>query len=201
MSGITPAQLARFVEQLAHSIERHEQGLNAADAKLGDGDTGSMLRRVLKAMASAETARVQDLSEAAMQLAQAAMKETGSSLGTLVATGAMTLAKHARSSGNAITPDDLPDVVSAMRDAIASRGKASPGDKTIIDSLDAIAKAGEGTPLTLSAAAAAARVALDAFRDRQCMIGRARMFPERSRGSDDPGMLAMALLLNDLDGT
>ncbi|MCB8838059.1 DAK2 domain-containing protein [Aurantimonas sp. VKM B-3413] len=192
---MTTHDLAGFVAQANEAVQQEEQRLNAADAKLGDGDTGSMLRRVLAAMAKVDVAGAAGLSEAAMALAQAAMKETGSSLGTLVATAAMTFAKEAKAAGNRIEADDMGRVVSAMCDAVASRGRAATGDKTVIDSLDAIARALSAGPATLAGAERAARDALDAFRALPCKVGRARMFPEKSTGADDPGMLAIALLL------
>ena len=79
-----------------------------------------------------------------------------------------------------------------------ARGKAELGGKTVLDSLDAVAKALDGVADPAAAAEAApraARGALDAFRDRPATVGRARIFAEKSRGLDDPGMLAMALIV------
>ncbi|MCO5063555.1 MAG: dihydroxyacetone kinase subunit L [Rhizobiaceae bacterium] len=196
MKTLSATDLAGFISRLSVAIDGCEQPLNAADARLGDGDTGSMLRRVIKAMEAADVSNAPDVAAAAMGLAQAAMKETGSSLGTLVATGAMAFARQAKALGNTVSASDMPAIVAAMRDAVAARGKAEPGDKTVIDSLDAIATA--KAPLTVQAAGEAAEAALADFRDRSCRIGRARMFPEKSKGSDDPGMLAIALLLKSL---
>lgn len=41
-------------------------------------------------------------------------------------------------------------------------------------------------------------VALAAFKDQQCKIGRARIFGERTVGMDDPGMVAIARMLDCL---
>ena len=70
-----------------------------------------------------------------------------------------------------------------------ARGKAELGGKTVLDSLDAVARALDGVTDAAAAAAAApaaARAALDAFRDRPATVGRARIFAEKSRGMDDP---------------
>ena len=199
---ITPSNLAAFVADTRIAIYEEEQRLNAADARIGDGDTGSMLRRVIDAMAKVDTARAASLADAAMALAQAAMKETGSSLGTLIATAAMAFAKAAKAADNEISANNIGRVVSEMRDSVAARGKALPGDKTVIDSLDAIAVAlNTDAAANRSTAAKAANDALDAFRGKPCRIGRARMFPERSTGADDPGMLAIALILQHVTMT
>jgi hypothetical protein len=47
----------------------------------------------------------------------------------------------------------------------------------------------------LAVALAAAERALRDYRDRASKLGRARMYGERSIGHDDPGMLAIVLLL------
>lgn len=194
---ITPSNLEAFVVDARTVIHKEEQRLNAADAKLGDGDTGSMLSRVLDAMAKSDTAETANLTDAAMGLAQAAMKETGSSLGTLIATASVALAHAAKSADGKIGAADMGRVVAEMRDSVAARGKAASGDKTVIDSLDAIAAALNVGPANRTTAAKAAADALDAFRDKPCRTGRARMFPQRSTGADDPGMLAIALVLNN----
>ena len=46
-----------------------------------------------------------------------------------------------------------------------------------------------------------ARAALEHFKPLPCKIGRARLFPEKSTGAHDPGMLALALLLERSDLT
>lgn len=194
---ITPADLAALVADMNVAALASEQRLNAADAELGDGDTGSMLRRIMSAMNHVDVARAGDVSAAATALAQAAMKETGSSLGTLAITAIMSLAKQAKASGGALELQSIGSIVAGMRDAMAVRGKAEIGDKTVLDSLSAISRALDEGPATRETVARAAWAALDDFRDRPCRIGRARMFPERSKGADDPGMLAVALLLDN----
>ena len=75
-----------------------------------------------------------------------------------------------------------------------ARGKAELGGKTVLDSLDAVAKAtaGKDDPAAVAdAAAAAVEEVMDTFRERKATVGRARIFAEKSVGMDDPGMLAM----------
>jgi len=72
----------------------------------------------------------------------------------------------------------------------------------VLDALDAVASAlanldEEAQNLSVTAASAA-HLALDRLRSQVCRVGRARMFPQKSSGSDDPGMLAFTLLLDSL---
>lgn len=194
---ITPSDLAAIIADMNDAAIASEQRLNAADAVLGDGDTGSMLRRIMNVMNHVDIARADNLSAAATELAQAAMKETGSSLGTLVITALMSLAKQVKTSGGVLESHTIGSVIAGMRDAVAARGKAEEGDKTVLDSMSAISHALNDASATRETAARAAWTALDNFRGRPCRVGRARMFPERSKEADDPGMLAVALLLDN----
>ena len=82
-----------------------------------------------------------------------------------------------------------------------ARGKASLGDKTVLDALDAAARAADGKSEPgeiLAAAAAAVDATLAQMREMQAKIGRARIFGERSIGLDDPGMRALREMLRGL---
>jgi dihydroxyacetone kinase-like protein len=194
---ITPSQLSDLISHLHQRALASEQALNAADARLGDGDTGSMLLRIIKAMYETDLTVAVNLAAAAEMLAKVTMTNTGSSLGTLSATALLSLAKQAKANGGDIEAHEVAQVLRTIRDAVLARGGASLGDKTVIDSVEAIAEKLDCGPVGRRAAARAAAAALEAFRDRPCRIGRARMFPEKSKGADDPGMLAVALLLDD----
>lgn len=175
-----------------------EQELNAADAKLGDGDTGGMLARVIERLASVETRTGDDLGKTFGAFAQAATAATGSSLGTLFATALLAFGKATRGRTE-LTPADFGAILGDARDAMLRRGQSELGDKTVIDALDAVSRATAGKPswagITASAKAAAAAT-LAEFKDKPCKIGRARMFGEKSRGLHDPGMLAFVRLVD-----
>lgn len=197
---ITSASIAKAVAVADTAMGRLEQELNAADAKLGDGDTGGMLARVLRRMAETDAAGAPDVGVALTQLAKAATTATGSSLGTLLATGLLAVGRQVRGRAS-IEVSELSSLIEIARDAMMARGGASLGDKTVLDSLDAIAvvlkdvNAG-GRAAELSADAAGR--ALLEFRQKPNRIGRARMFGDQTIGVDDPGMLALAELTKAL---
>ena len=197
--GLTVHGLQEGLQRLKSRMPALEVELNAADAKLGDGDTGTMLARLVDTLASAQLEEA-DLGAAFLALAKTGASSTGSSLGTLVITGLMTAGKFA--AGRPEVPwREFGTLISAIRDAAMARGKAVPGNKTVIDSLDYLAKAiaDEDDPEGLSRKARTGLVAaLDDFRPRPCAMGRARMYAEKSMGLDDPGMLAAERLLTGL---
>jgi phosphoenolpyruvate---glycerone phosphotransferase subunit DhaL len=178
----------------ARDAAAHAQDdLNAADGKIGDGDTGVMLRRLFEAIATAIPAGESDIGLIFQACAKACASGTGSSLGTLVTVAMMTLAK-ATKGRNEIGWDELGGLLASVRDQMMTRG----GAKTVVDMLDAVAIALARCTTrdeAVAAAQKAARETLDAFLERPNRLGRARMFGERTIGLDDPGMLAFSRLL------
>ncbi|WP_439627446.1 dihydroxyacetone kinase subunit L [Shinella sp.] len=191
--SITVASIAAAVARANEAMGRLEQMLNDADAKLGDGDTGGMLARVIGKMADVDLLSTADPGAALSQLAKAATVATGSSLGTLFATGLLAAGREAKGR-ETLDVGDLSGLIAKARDAMIARGGASLGDKTVLDSLDAIAEVLKGAETPEQAArdaAKAASEALETFRSRPNRIGRARMFGDQTIGIDDPGMLAI----------
>jgi dihydroxyacetone kinase-like protein len=79
-----------------------------------------------------------------------------------------------------------------------ARGKAELGDKTVLDALAAIEKAATGRDdpaAQLAAARQGVDEAIEAFRGQPNKVGRARVYAERTIGIDDPGMVAMRVML------
>jgi dihydroxyacetone kinase len=199
--GLTAHTLRHAVAQAAESSRRAEDELNAADGKVGDGDTGVMLRRLFEKLSAAASPDQEDIGAVFQSLGAASASATGSSLGTLVTVSMLTLAKETR--GRSELPwEEFGSALQKVRDVMMARGGATLGDKTVVDVLDAVATAIDGLadPREIYARAWLATVnTLDAFRDKPNRLGRARMFAEKSIGLDDPGMLAFSRLLEGLE--
>ena len=190
------------IARLTGAMEREFDALNAAVGALGDGDLGVTMTRGMRLVTEGVADLPADLGQALLRCAQAFTKTSGSSYGTLLATGLMAVAKTVKGR-ETVEPAEVSALVAMARDAMAQRGKADVGGKTVLDSLDAVAQATAGLSNGTEVAAAArgaVRDALDAFRDQPATVGRARIFAEKSRGMDDPGMLAMAGIIEALAG-
>lgn len=180
----TATAIAEAVRRMHAHLDAIREELNAADRVMGDGDTGMTVASVVSAWHSAlEVDRPDDVGALLQQLGRETRRATGSSLGSVLGIG---LSAAGRSGSTSAV-----GMIDAATGAIAERSGASPGDKTILDSLVAIreALARDGS------AVEAAQSALDAFRAREAKIGRARIYGADSAGHDDPGMLAAVLLL------
>jgi dihydroxyacetone kinase-like protein len=198
MAAFTTADLRRAAAKVAAAAEAAAAELNAADGQLGDGDLGITVSRGWAEIAARAEALPDDVGMAFLDCAKAFQKVSSSSYGTLTATAFMAAAKACK--GRTEVPfAETSALVAAARDAMMARGKGALGDKTVLDALDAIAAgtAGLADPAALLAAADAAMTAtLDSFRPRENRLGRARMFGDKSRGLDDPGMLALRRVLD-----
>jgi dihydroxyacetone kinase-like protein len=199
---IDRAALLAGISRVTAAMERDFDALNAADGALGDGDLGVTLTRGMRAITEGVADMPEDLGLALLRCAQAFTKASGSSYGTLTATGLMAMAKAVKGR-TTVEASEVSALVGAARDAMQARGKADLGGKTVLDSLDAVAQATAGLtdPAAVAqAAVTAAGQAMDDFRDRPATIGRARIFAEKSRGMDDPGMLAMTAIVTAIAG-
>jgi phosphoenolpyruvate---glycerone phosphotransferase subunit DhaL len=196
--ALTAEHVAAAVQRAARRMHAIEATITGADAALGDGDTGLMLRRLLDRLAATSDAPSSDIGETLHRLATIGAGATGSTLGTLIVVALLHLGRATK--GRVEIPwREVGPLLDGAVHAMMDRGKAALGDKTVLDPLAAVAKAiaGKDSEAELrTAAVAAARSTLSAFRDRPCKMGRARMFGEKSVGRDDPGQLAFVELLS-----
>jgi dihydroxyacetone kinase len=193
---LTSTEIVRAVERIDTQIEAIRDELNAADRRFGDGDTGMTVAQVVAAWKTTEELPA-DVGAALLALGRATGRATGSSLGSVLAMG-LSAAGRAGRNQERVDRAAIVDLLGAATAAIGERSGASPGDKTILDSLLRLRsdlEAESGTQSLLDTAIGAATTALAEFRDRESRIGRARMYGARTAGHDDPGMLAVQLLL------
>lgn len=190
---MSPADLRDAWLRWATAMEKAAPELNQLDGVLGDGDLGVTLtlcaHQVRAAMVQAPDASTDILRLAA----QACANASGSSFGTLLASGLLAAAKWLN--GNPpMTAETLSELLTHLVQTLSARGGARLGDKTMLDALHAIAEALEHAPANTSLAIVArdaAAQALQDFQGRPCRSGRARMFGAKSAEHHDPGMVAI----------
>jgi dihydroxyacetone kinase-like protein len=184
-------------------MESCSDELNALDAQLGDGDLGVTMVRGTRAVASELASLPDDVGMALLKCAQAFTKLSGSTYGTLLATGLMSAAKATR--GRTEVPwNQISPLLSGALQAMARRGGGKLGEKTVLDAVEAVRATTEGLdePAALIAAADQAVVkCLQRFRNQAARQGRARIFGEKSVGKDDPGMVAFQRIVEGLKET
>ena len=175
--------------------------LNELDGRLGDADLGATLDKcaTLVEQALPDMAGM-PLDAMLRRCAQACAKASGSSFGTLLAVALMTSAKRCADT-QSLDRWALAALLEEIVQTLAARGGASLGDKTVLDSLDAVRQALAEAPADAALrplACEAAQAALDTLRDQPNRIGRARMFADKTIGMDDPGMVALLRMAQSL---
>jgi dihydroxyacetone kinase-like protein len=206
MSGAATA--AAIVAEIAAVMERERDRLCELDGAIGDADHGlAMAGGFRAAREAAQGAEAADGATGAAVLAAAAkafLSAVGASSGPLYAT-AMLQGSAALKGSEAIGDAEAFALVEAFAEGIARRGKAEPGDKTM---LDAWAPAAEAARAAREAGATladagqgvveAARRGAEATRDMVATKGRAARLGERARGHVDPGAASAALVVEAL---
>ena len=197
---ITTDSIKTAATKIAQLMEESADELNAADGLLGDGDLGITMVRGFREIIEVRDSLPDDVGMALFQCAKAFTKSSGSSYGTLLATGLMSVAKKKKGQQE-IQVEEISALLNDAFDAMKQRGKAELGDKTVLDVIAASSQAAkdqsDGSSV-LKAINDAVTSTIDEFRSRQSKIGRARIFSEKSIGLDDPGMLAFRKMLEAL---
>ena len=93
---ITTDSVKSAISRIANCMEKSADELNSADGLLGDGDLGITMIRGFRQIMEIRDSLPDDIGMALFQCAKAFTKTSGSSFGTLLATGLMAVAMHCR---------------------------------------------------------------------------------------------------------
>jgi len=199
-TDLTTGVLRGALARVAAKMESCSDELNALDAQLGDGDLGVTMVRGTRAITAQLPNLPDDVGMALLNCAQAFTKVSGSTYGTLLATGLMSAAKATK--GRAEVPwSEVSLLLSGALKSMMQRSGGQLGDKTVLDALAAACAATEGIddPAALvNAADQGVSKCLGHFRDQPARQGRARIFGEKTVGKDDPGMVAFQRIVQGL---
>ena len=191
---ITKLSLETFFKKILIIAEDNYDEFNSIDGQLGDGDLGITISKGLKEINENLNKFEDDLGKNFIVCAQSFTKASSSSFGTLIAISFMTIAKETKGK-NELNFNDIPRIINKVIEAICTRGKSKIGDKTFVDTLFEISNSISRSENNYSQIIYKATInALNKFRGKECKIGRARMFGEKSKNLDDPGMFALSRL-------
>ena len=177
-----------FKKLLSQTKKSYDE-FNAADAAIGDGDLGITILNGLEEINNNINNFKDDIGENFMICSQAFVKKSGSSFGTLIAFSFMNISKNLKGK-TSCNHDDIVNICEIALETILEKGKTKLGDKTIADSLDIIIKKLKDNSNYSEVFKSATKQALDDFKGKKILIGRARMFEDKTKNLDDPGMLA-----------
>jgi phosphoenolpyruvate---glycerone phosphotransferase subunit DhaL len=179
-----------WMRRFAGEMEEHRAELVRLDTAIGDGDHGTnMDRGMRKALERLDSADEADAGAVLKTVAMALVSTVGGAAGPLY--GTLFLQMGGALAGR--DEVDLPRYVEAWRKAlqgVQTRGKAEPGDKTMVDALVPAVEAMERAPdldTALREAVDAAERGMRATVPLVARKGRASYLGERSKGHQDPG--------------
>ena len=187
--------LIKIFKLLLDQSKKYYDDFNAIDGKIGDGDLGVTILHGLEEVNINVNNFSDDLGANFMICSKAFVKKSGSSFGTLIAFSFMNISKNLKGKTEC-NHEDIVIIFETALKTILERGKTSLGDKTIADSLDLIIKKLKDSQNYSEAFKLATKQALKNFKGKKIKIGRARMFEDKSKDLDDPGMLALNVLSN-----
>jgi len=182
--------LESIFEKLLFQAKKSYDEFNTADAKIGDGDLGITILNGLEEINKNKANFKDDMGTNFMLCSQAFVKKSGSSFGTLIAFSFMNISKNLKGKTECKHDDIVNIFVTALK-TIQERGKTKLKDKTIADSLNFIIKKLKDNQNYSEAIKSATKQALEDFKGKKILIGRARMFEDKTKNFDDPGMLAL----------
>ena len=199
--SLDAAWAQRWIELAAADIAEQRDYLVDLDRAIGDGDHGENMDRGFKAAVEAlGQAQPASVAEVLKTVAKTLMSTVGGAAGPLYGTAFLRASKAA--GDGELDGAGVAAVIAGALDGIQARGKATTGEKTMVDAWTpaleaarAAAEAGSDPVAVLEAAANAAEAGAAATEPMRATKGRASYLGERSIGHLDPGAVSTSLIL------
>ncbi|WP_239724996.1 MULTISPECIES: dihydroxyacetone kinase subunit DhaL [unclassified Mammaliicoccus] len=182
--------LTKKLKDLRNTFEQEEQLLTDLDRAIGDGDHGVNMLRGFKAVD--EKISGNTLSEVLKSTGMTLMSSVGGASGPLYG---FSFVKMASLNYDEINQDNLKEYIDEFKNAVATRGKVSSGEKTMYDVLQ---KTSEYLENNQSISKEQLQQFADDTKDLEATKGRAAYFKKDSIGHIDPGAQSMVFVLNAL---
>ena len=191
----------QWIELSASAVAEHRDYLVDLDRAIGDGDHGENMDRGFRAAVEAlSEAQPGSVAEVLKTVAKTLMSTVGGAAGPLYGTAFLRASKAA--AGGDLDGAGIAAVIEGALSGIQARGKATTGEKTMVDAWTpaleaarAVAEAGGDAGVVLEAAATAAEAGAAATEPLRATKGRASYLGERSIGHLDPGAVSTSLIL------
>ncbi|HEU0001470.1 MAG TPA: dihydroxyacetone kinase subunit DhaL [Ktedonobacteraceae bacterium] len=203
---ITTEDTVRWIQQVAIVLHENREYLTQLDSPIGDADHGINMDRGFKAvMDKLPTVANMDIGSILKTVGTTLVSTVGGASGPLYGT-AFLRAGMATSGKNELYEADVVHMLGAALEGIKARGKAQPGEKTMVDALTpALAAMKDAEPQGMSQllrrGSDAAEAGMKATIPLLATKGRASYLGERSIGHQDPGATSTWLMLKALADT
>jgi dihydroxyacetone kinase-like protein len=203
---VTRDQIVQWLRKSAQVLVENKAYLTDLDSAIGDADHGTnMDRGFQKVVSQLPAVEKNDIGNILKTTGMALISSVGGAGGPLYGTFYMR-AGMATDGKQELTDEDLLKMFESGLEGVIQRGKANPGDKTMIDALQpaiqafshAITNDHADTVAGMRRAVAAAEEGMRGTIPLVARKGRASYLGERSAGHQDPGATSSYLILNAL---
>jgi phosphoenolpyruvate---glycerone phosphotransferase subunit DhaL len=200
--SVSASDVRSWIDRYAATIAENKEYLTQLDQAIGDADHGiNMDRGMRAALVKLEGVEDSDPGTILKTVGMALISSVGGAGGPLYGTLFLQLGTAAAGK-DTLEPGDWAAALEAAVQGVQARGKAEPGDKTMIDALVPAREAfksalGEGASFdeALRRSADAAEEGMKETIPLVARKGRASYLGERSAGHQDPGATSSYLLL------
>jgi phosphoenolpyruvate---glycerone phosphotransferase subunit DhaL len=201
-SSISYGEMVAWIHRFADVIAEQREYLTRLDTAVGDADHGTNMDRGMRAAVErVDAVEGDDISAALKGVGMALVSKVGGAAGPLYGTMFLQMA-NAAGDGSEVDLAGWTQMLEAGLKGVQMRGKAEPGDKTMVDALAPAVEAlehaqqdGAELPDALERSAQAAREGMEKTVPMVARKGRASYLGERSAGHQDPGATSSYLLL------
>jgi dihydroxyacetone kinase-like protein len=197
---ITHDAIEDWMKRFAADVAENRAYLTKLDGAIGDGDHGTnMDRGMKKVLERLETTDGDDIGASLKAVGMALVSSVGGAAGPLYGTLFLQMGQ-ATAGRSELDLAGFTEALDAGVQGVIKRGKAEPGDKTMLDALNPALEAlragdADDVPGALARAAEAAREGMESTVPMVARKGRASYLGERSAGHQDPGATSSHLLL------
>ncbi|HBI3768338.1 TPA: dihydroxyacetone kinase subunit L [Enterococcus faecalis] len=192
---LTVKDIQTWLDNYSKVIEEKKDYLSELDTPIGDGDHGNNMARGMAEYKIAFDKKVPTtITETFKVLSMALISKVGGASGPLYGTAFMNMTKATKDLETISSPEQLKEIVQQGLTGIQMRGKAEPGDKTMVDVWAPVAEVIGTEQFNEEKIEQFA----EATKDWVAKKGRASYLGERAIGHIDPGAASSALLFEEL---
>ena len=193
----------QVIKDIIISIRENRQYLSELDGKIGDGDHGVNMSKGFT-IADQRINEDQSLSDGFRIIGEVLLMEIGGSMGPIYGTFFDTFYQVSKDNER-ITASVFYKMFNAAINSTIDVCGASPGDKTLIDtmlpalhSLENSLKSGNGFSIALNDMVAGARDGMNSTVNMVARMGRSARLGDRSVGYIDPGAASCYIILESM---
>lgn len=202
---ISTAQLHKAMGEMCDTIETEKDYLSELDGAIGDGDHGVNMAKCFREVKNKlSESNAADMNALFNEVGMVVLNSVGGAMGALYGTFFLKMAQESTGKSE-LGLDDLVHMFQTAEQGILDIGKASLGDKTLLDtlspavrSLEHSQKAGQSLAEAMANFVMAAQKGMESTTDMLAKMGRASRLGERTIGHQDAGATSCYFILRSL---